>query len=68
MRDVLSFCPLSLKEAGFLSSCEETALQLSRQESFYQVSFVMPRHPGAWADIDRSVSPPSPPLHACRMV
>lgn len=56
------------KEAGFLPSCEETPLQLSSQESFFRVSFVMPRHPGDSADIDRSVSLPSPPLHACRMV
>lgn len=65
---LLSFCPLSLKEAGFLSPCEETPLQLSNQKSFYHASFVMPRHPGGSADIDRSVSLPSPPLHACRMV
>lgn len=68
MRDILSFCPLSLREAGFLSSCEETPLQLSSQESFFRVSFVMPRHPGDSADIDRSASLPSPLLHACRMV
>lgn len=67
MRDILSFCPLSEKEAGFLSSCEETPLQLSSQESFYHISFVMPRHPGVSADIDGSVSLPSQPLHACRM-
>lgn len=68
MRDILSFCPLSPKEAGFLSSCEETPLQLSSQESFCHASFVMPGHPGGLADIDRSVSLPSPPLPACRMV
>lgn len=67
-RDILSFSPLSLKEAGFLSPCEETPLQLSSQKSFYHASFVMPRHPGGSADIDRSVSLPSPPLHACRML
>lgn len=47
-----------------MPSCEETPLQLSSQESFFRVSFVMPRHPGDSADIDRSVSLPSPPLPA----
>lgn len=34
MRGTFSFRPLSPKEAGFLSSLEETPLHLSSQDSF----------------------------------